>query len=214
MNLTQLRSHVLSYGFDSNTFSSRINTYLNDAQDLVARRVNYYIDEAVQSISTVAGTALLPFPADFARGRTLFDTGRNIQLELVSLRDIDRSNSTTTGAPYAYAINGTNFQLYPTPDNVYTLQLRYWKVPAALVGDSDTSTIPSDWHRLLWYWALKECFAADDDPQTAQYWEQQFEKTLAEFAADQKFPDTDAPNQVRGMWDQGTGLGRGGWTRY
>jgi hypothetical protein len=42
-----------------------------------------------------------------------------------------------------------------------------------------------------------------------------FNNELAMFAADQKFPDSDGPNQARGMWDGEKTLGgHNGWTLY
>lgn len=214
MNLAALRTEVLAHGFDPIAFTARIDQYLNDAQFLVARRVDYYVDDATFAINTVAGTDTYLWPTDFARGRSLFDDVRNLELQYVSIRAIDQSNG-ASGAPLYYAFIGSTVRLYPIPDGVYNLVLRYWKLPNTLVADSDTPTMPADWHRLLWYWAVKECYAAEDDSQTSQYWEQMFNIGLSNFAADQKFPDTDGPNQAAGMWDQNDSLSLGNaWTLY
>lgn len=214
MDFAALRTETLAHGFDPIAFTARINQYLNDAQSFIARRVNYYIDEATFPIATVAGTDTYAWPTDFARARSLFDSDRNVEMVYVSLRRIDQS-SVTSGAPTYYALTGANVRLYPVPDGVYNLVLRYWKLPAQLVNDSDTPTMPEDWHRLLWYWAVKECYAAEDDATTAQYWEQEFNVGLSNFAGDQKFPDTDGPNQAAGMWDQDESLGTtNSWTLY
>ena len=213
MNLTALQNEVLNHGFDSATFSARITQYLNDALNLVCRRVDYYQDEATNDYNTISGTALYALPAGWARVRSLRDTSRQVELIAVGLRDIDRA-STAQGAPAYYALDGANLHLYPTPDNAYPLELRYWLLPAQLVSGTDVPSIPADWHRILWYWAVKECYAAEDDSATAQYWEQQFNTTLAEFAADQKFPSTDYPTQARGMWGDDEMLTPAGWTAY
>ena len=52
-----MRTEVLNHGFDLNQYHDRITQYLNDAQGLVCRRVDYYLDEATLAIPTVAGTA-------------------------------------------------------------------------------------------------------------------------------------------------------------
>jgi hypothetical protein len=213
-NLLALRTEVLNHGFDPVLFgSARINQYLNDAQALVARRVQWYNEEAVQDTATVSGTATYAWPANFLRIRSLRDTDRHVELRSVSLRDIDRSGA-SNGAPNYYALDGGNIHLYPTPDAVYNLELRYWSSPSTLVNDTDVPSIPADWHRILWIWAVKECYAAEDDPTTAGYWESQFNNTLAELAADLKFPSTDAPAQAEGMWNQDRSLGSAGWSMY
>lgn len=206
MNLKNVRDEVLAHGFDPTQFGvSRINQYINDALNIVARRVNWYTDEAAYDFNTVQGTTVYPWPTDFARGRSLRDTNRNLEMVQTDLRKIDRS-PTSTGSPLYYAIDGPNIHLYPTPDGAYPMELRYWKIPAPLVNDSDVPPLPDTWQRLLWYWANKQCFSAEDDANMSQYWEQQFEKTLAEFEADVKFPTTDEPYVASGMWHQSEGV--------
>ena len=215
MNLAAIRQEVFNHGFDPVLFgAARVNQYINDGQSLIARRVDWYTDENAYDISTVAGTAIIPWPADFARGRSLRDTGRQVELQAVSLRDIDRS-ATQQGAPIYYAIDGPNIHLYPTPDGVYSLELRYWKLPPALVADTDVPALPADWHHLLWVYACWICYEAEDDPNMGQYWQGRFNTELAEFEADVKFPTTDYPTQAAGMWNQDESLSAGrGWSLW
>lgn len=213
MNHAALRAQVLSYGFDQSQFLSRVTVYLNDAQAFIARRVGFYTDEAILPFATVAGTATYPWPADLARVRELTDPTRRVTLTSVTLSDIDRSQG-QSGQPSYYALDGPALNLFPVPDGVYTLELRYWKLPMQLNADADTPNLPESWHRLLWMWAVMECYAAEDDPTTAQYWKQRFDETLAEFAADAKFPSTDMPSQVKGMWDDSGSLSSRGWSVY
>jgi hypothetical protein len=214
MNLLQMRTEVLAHGFDPIAFSSRINAYLNDAQSLVARRVDYYIDETQFDFSPVVGTAKYALPTNFGRVRSLRDTSRQMEMQAVGLRQIDRS-SLANGAPMYYALDGANMHLYPTPDNLtYTMELRYWMLPVALVNDTDTPTLPADWHHLLWPYAVSLCYESEDDAQMGQYWMKRFTDELAMFAADQKFPSTDSPSQVAGMWDGQDSLSPAGWTLW
>lgn len=209
--LASLRTEALNHGFDPIQYSARCSQYLNDAQNLIARRVDYYVDEAVQTYATVSGQAAYPWPTNVGRLRSLFDMNRNIEMQSASIRDIDRSGI-ATGAPYWYALTGNNFQLYPTPDNIYNLELRYWSIPPAMVNDTDTPSVPSDWAEMLWFYAVAQLFEADDDAQMGTYWMTKFNNQLAMFSADQKFPSTDSPTQARGMWDQDRSLGVGaGW---
>jgi hypothetical protein len=214
VQLSDIRTEVQNKGFDPTLFgNSRINQFINDGYMLIARRADYYIDEATDAFSTVQGTSNYAFPADFARARSLFDTNRNAELLAVSIRDIDRS-STTQGAPSFYAIDGANVHVYPTPDGVYPLELRYWKMPALLVNDTDVPTLPTDWHHLLWVYATWQCYESEDDPQMGQYWMNRFNTELAMFQADQKFPDSDIPHQARGMWEQEATLTPSGWALW
>lgn len=212
MQLIDIRSEVLNCGFDATLFgSSRVNQYINNGYFNLIRRVDYYVDEATSDLPTVTGTALYPLPADFARVRSVRRT--DVEQEMVSagLRDIDRSTP-ASGAPVWYALDAANIHLYPTPDNAYPIEIRYWKLPASLAADTDVPTIPADYHNLLIYWAVAESYRAEDDHETAQQWQGLYDKGLAEFAADMKFVNDDAPTQAAGMWESGRGLSARGWS--
>lgn len=207
MQLSDIRSEILQHGFDPVYFStSRINTYINDGLRLICRRVDYYVNENVYAFSTTNGTASYVIPYEdhggqLAKVRSLFDTVRNLELTAVFQRDIDRSIA-TTGAPTYYAMNGLNLSIYPTPDGVYSLNLRYWQVPPLLVNDTDVPSMPSDWHHLLWEYGCWMCYEAEDDAAQGPLFKARFEEGLAEFAEDVKYPNSDMPNQARGMWEE------------
>lgn len=213
MQLLAMRQEVEAHGFSDITFGARINRYLNDAYLMSVRRVSYYVDEATLDFSTVAGTTSYPQPTDFAKDRSLRFVGTSFvgELQSVGLRTIDRSVP-TSGIPTNYAIDGNSLHLYPTPDNVYSLELRYWKLPALMVADTDSPTIADDYCDMLIYWAINRCYAAEDDSQTAAYWMQQYNTRLAEFSADVKFPDDNQASQIADFWQGPPSINRG-WTR-
>ena len=214
MNFLELRQQVAQNRFDANTLDSQIGQYINDANKMIARRVDYWVDETSETVNTTVGQTLIPFPTDFGRLRSIFDTNRNVELTNVLLRQLDRSNSTLQGAPLWYALQGGSVRIYPAADNVYSLELRYWKLPDDLVNDTDEPTLPDEYQRLLWYWAVAEGFAGEDDPQNAQYWEGRFERLLSEFMADERFINSDLSTQATSMWEQGQGIVQPGWSLY
>lgn len=212
MQLIDIRTEVLNCGFDPVLFGvNRITAYINDGYLNIVRRVNYYVDEATSDYSTVAGTAMYSLPADFARVRSVRRTDISREMTAVGLRTIDRSIS-TSGAPVFYALDGANVHLYPTPDQVYPIELRYWKMPAQLVNDTDVPTIPADYHNLLVYAAVADAYRAEDDLQTATGWQQLYDKGLTQFSADMKFPNDDAPTQMADMWSGPPSLNQKGWS--
>src|SRR5581483_5092504 len=135
MNLLELRTEALGHGFDPNQYAARCNQYLNDAQNLIARRVNYYVDEAIYTFTTTSGQSNYAFPTDFARGRSLFNSDTQVNLQPVGLREIDNSVA-VQGEPRYYAVEGQTLRLFPTPDGVYDLSFRYWKMPDQLSDDA------------------------------------------------------------------------------
>ena len=202
--LAELRTEVYNHGFAANVYVSRATSYLNEALRLAARKVDYYQDETVQSITTVAGQAAYPWPTDFAKLRYLRDVDLTQTLELVPIRSIETS-AAVCGRPASYALAGATLVLYPTPDAVYNLALRYWQLPALLAADGDTPSLPADYHRLLAYYALQRCYECEDDSEMAQYWQGQWAAALRDMAVDVKFPSTDGPRQVPSMWDDSDG---------
>ena len=208
MQLSAIRGEVEARGFDPVQYGARITQFINDGQNLIARRCQYYVNETTFAFNTTTGTAVYSLPTNFARVRELFATDVNQIIRPVGLRDIDGSYP-VQGRMYYYALDGANMHLYPAPDNAYPLELRYWAMPAALVNDTDVPNLPVDWHPMLWIYATWMCYEADDDANMGAYWENRFEKTLAEFEADAKFPSTDYPNQIQSMWGEENGLRAG-----
>lgn len=214
-NLAQLRTEVENHGFDDVQFGgSRIDQYINEAIGKATAKVQYYVDEAANDFNTVVGTTLYSLPTDFGKNRSLhFQTTSTFvgELEQVTLGTLDRSSATVTGVPRYYAFSGSNLLLYPTPDNVYALEQRYWAVPALLVNDGDEPTIPPEYQDMLIYWALKRGYASEDDQQQAAGWEAQWEKQLAAFASDVRFPSSQTPSVVASMWEGPPRLTSNGW---
>lgn len=215
MQLSDIRTETLNHGFDTGLFSSsRLNQYINDGYLLACARVNWYGEEASNDFSTVNGTINYAWPTDVGRIRHVYDTSRDVRLLPVSLREIDNSGLPGSGPPQYYALDGSNFHIWPTPDGVYPIEVRYWKQPALLSNDDDEPIIPAKWHHLLWRYACAQCYASEDDLGMSAQWEASFEKYLAEFAADVKFPDTDTPDVARSFWDQERGITQKGWSLW
>lgn len=211
MNLKNLRDEVIGHGFDQTQYGARITQYLNDAQLKIASECDFYVDEAISLFSTVVGTDTYSWPARLAEIRSIFDTTRRIELQYASLRSMDRSTA-SNGAPLWWAITGPNVRLYPVPDNVYPLEMRYWALPATLVNDTDIPSLPEQWHPLLWTFACWMCFESDDDDRLGQYWEGRWNREFSAMKADLKFPTTDGPSQAGSMWnDPQTLSSQGGW---
>ena len=207
MNLAALRTEVLNNGFDPNVFTSRINMYLNDGMNELARKVDYYGDNVELQWATWVGGNTTPLdPATFARVQSVHDLDRRVELQYVSLADIDRSPD-VQGAPAYYTFLRNNIQVYPSPDGVYNLRVRFWEMPTPMVADADVPFMPPDYHSMLIQYALYRCYAGEDDLQTAQAYQQQWQRAVASFAVDQRFPSSAEPTQVRGMWESEPVLG-------
>lgn len=84
------------------------------------------------------------------------------KLGAADIRALDRylPNPTATGSPLIYSMTGMDtskywqITLYPTPNTIENLQLRYLQVPADLSTSTDTPMIPEKFHPLIVYGAL------------------------------------------------------------
>jgi hypothetical protein len=210
MNLSALRTEVLNHGFDGSIFSASVlNQYLNDALSELSAKAQYYGEEQQQTVTMTAGQSHYSFPTDMTKLRSVRLTNPPQELGLIDLRDIDRSSS-SSGTPYAYAIDGAGITVYPTPDSSYTMLVRYWQVLSPMVYDTDVAGLPPRYHRSLTYYAIARCFEREDDVQQAQYYDQKWQETIRNLKADLVFPLTDGPRQVRSQWDAGP-ISRPGW---
>lgn len=215
MQLVDIRTEVYNKGFDAGLFpASRLNQFINDGYLNIFRRVQFYAGESTQDFSTSNGVATYPWPTNSARIRFVWDTTRQVRLLPVSLREMDNSGLPGTGPPQYYALEGSNFHIWPTPDGIYNLETRFWLMPQPLVNDADVPVFPADYHNLLVRYTTAECYKSEDDFGTAAQWEADFEKDLARFMADQKFPDSETPDVVKSFWDQERGLTQKGWSLW
>ena len=62
--------------------------------------------------------------------------------------DMDHTNN-----PFYFSIQGTNYRMFYIPNTAVKILDRYWKIPAALSGDSDTSDLPEFCENFLIHWA-------------------------------------------------------------
>ena len=132
--------------------ATEIITALQDAQ-LEAERgpeLPWWLVTEVASRDTVIDEERIPLPTDFLReyeGGALWyfdgaatkpeDVWRELIKETV---DELRVTFPGEGTPCAYALDECYFRIFPTPDAIYTLKMRYYKQAVAL-----DSNIENDW---------------------------------------------------------------------
>lgn len=156
--------------------SSRAVDYLNRAQFLIARQQD--ILQAIATSATVANQLSYSLPSRF---RSVFDLrledGVNTRkLTCILPQNFDeripKPSIYTASLPWFYVPykdTGT-FELFPIPDQVYTLRLRYSYFPAALSTDGQTSDY-SDLDDALIAFATMYGFRWMQELKDAVYWE-------------------------------------------
>jgi hypothetical protein len=196
-----VQNEALGNDFDATLYRTSVKRWINEGLGRIARRSHLPGSEFVESFSTVAGTATHNLPADDVRVLGLRTTDDQSPLAFVETAVVDEWPA-ARGRPSAYSAYGTVLTLYPVPDAVYTLQLRYLREPTSLSLDADTAGIPDSYVDALVAWARYKLFRAEDDIQAAQFWRGEFESSVAELRADLQRRNVSGVKQVPSMWAQ------------
>lgn len=133
-----------------------ISELINEAQnELWTETSNWHTLYATRAFSTVASTATYALTTDWGRTIDLMDLTNGIILTEDMMRSFDERdpNSDYTGNPTCFAIQGSNYVLYPIPSGVVSMRERYWKIPSRLSADTDISDLPLYCENFLIHWA-------------------------------------------------------------
>ncbi|MDI3298381.1 MAG: hypothetical protein QJR08_04335 [Bacillota bacterium] len=159
---------------------SEINQYINEAvQDLgrVARIA------ARAQVSVSAGQALVSYPSDFQALRDV--AWLDLTNALWPLARIRRGvePDTSSATPTGFIPDVGGIRLWPTPSAGGSLILAYWRRPARLSADTDTSDLPGDpgeIDRMIVDYAVARARRKDDDPAWVAYY-QTYQMARAEY---------------------------------
>lgn len=176
LTLAQIASHATRMAVAPEQPLSLVSEYVNLAYVLVARdsRVQHSPAEVLAFASTSTNTTALDnrvgFPSnyDYAIGLKLgvptsWSTSTTVSrdtnwkpLRKVTPAWLDATqsglNSSQTGETEAYAEYATWLELWPSPNSVYSLELRYVQKVSDLTLSTATPVLDEDWH---WAIALK-----------------------------------------------------------
>jgi hypothetical protein len=110
-----------------------------------------------------------------------------------------------TGTPFIYYFVGSAIKVLWVPDVGYTALLEYNKVQAALTPTSAETEflIPQRHHRAVVLGSLSRLYALEDDAEQAQYFDNLFEKRIAQMAFDLITRELDRPQVIEDVWDEG-----------
>lgn len=133
-------------GFRSDKATEIVDA-LQDAQVELesSAELPWFLRTEVSSISTVSAEERIEVPDDFLReweddALWYFNAGASeaadIWTELVKDElTFLRNNLPGSGVPQAYALDGNNFRIFPTPDAVYVLKLIYYQRDTLLTSN-------------------------------------------------------------------------------
>jgi hypothetical protein len=125
--------------------------------------------EQASTFSYVDGTRLYAAPSPFEAVQhiVVYDTDDNkhTRLKRMSLKwyeDEYDSDDEAEGKPEYYARYGSNYYVYPTPDEAYGGVIYYWTTLDDL-SDSQNPEPPQVWHEIIMYGAVWRRFLENAD---------------------------------------------------
>lgn|SRR3990167_260358 len=115
--------------------------------------------EETATISTVIGQRTYPVPNPFEALQMLSVIDPNNGSSSVLIRagnyeyeSIRETDSGSNGMPTKYYREESKIRLWPIPDNVYTMTIKYWTTLDDLVS-GNSPLIPQSWHEIILYGA-------------------------------------------------------------
>lgn len=153
----------------------KLDLLLNRAYWAIAYKTPFREKEISSTFVTVAGTRLYSLPTPFEALRQLSIEDLNDQshlpLQRTTIYDYEKRYINTVDQqdkPLWYTREGTGIRLLPTPDNVYTITLKYWTSLADLTLVNNTPPIPQIWHEIILFGAIYRGFLRMGDYARAQ----------------------------------------------
>jgi hypothetical protein len=167
MNLSEIRLQVRNLlnedvpGFWSD---AKLNSYIN----LAELRTNSIVSSVRQDYFTVsatfncvAGTKSYNFPTGckFIRRLEIYDPldhNNIVKIDELKFPRLEANGDwlfTQDAQPKRYVVRGTQFDLYPVPDAVYSFRIYYDLGQANLTLDTDIPATPVEFHDMIVFWA-------------------------------------------------------------
>ena len=136
-----------------------VTNMINEAQiEVYNEHSHWYSLYATRVFTTSGGTAEYALQSDYGATIDLFDKTNNRMLIEEVIRPLDAADpdEDTTGVPTHFAIQGSNYRLFPIPGGAYNIKERYWTLPTTLTANANTSDLPIEVENALFYYALAE----------------------------------------------------------
>lgn len=167
LNLGQLCSYATRMAGNRDDWQlSEASFWANQAYSTIYNRIGHTPLEAVAVSSTTSGENRYALPTDYNYGiaLTLFQGSNSTSTTattsnsttVIRLRQqdagwMDAQTLTPPGVPEAYEQFATWYQLWPSPNSAYSMQLRYAVKPQILVQSTDTIWLNERWEAAVLY---------------------------------------------------------------
>lgn len=218
MNLAALQQQMQMLGYGTDTAAQQ-TLMLNDAYRLIHSQQRWPFLEKQATLSTVAGVNVVPYTSiadlvefDSVRlavpGDTSATQSINLQnVESQDMRDMEQLDA-TQGIPTFWSLIANAIHLYSFPDKVYTLNVDYIYAPPDLVVGTDVPVLPTEYHDLLVWGAIKLMNFRERDIYSYNTSSMEFEQRLKRMKQALLLRQRQTPSTVKksGFYGSGTPL--------
>ena len=173
-NYGELKSAVADF-LNRSDLTSVIPTFIDFAEAEFNR--NLRVRQMVTRAEAVIDTRFSAVPADFIEAKDLvIVTGNPVtplqfvtQQEMAQLRN---TSITSAGKPKYFSVVGGQFEVAPTPDSVYSLEMSYFGQIDALTDDGDTNWLLREYPDIYLYTSLMHSAPYLKDDERITVWAQ------------------------------------------
>jgi hypothetical protein len=164
MNFQDIKTRAQKdFLWDDNTATNdKLNRTINEGLRRFVRETLCLHD--VSTLTTAAGTAAYPLPADSLNPpnvhQVIWDKYVLHPMSYLETRDLN-SYLHTSGSPTSFYFNNGQLCLYPVPDSAKELKIVYYNKPAELSADDDVPEIPEEFHEALANYAAYQIMRSD-----------------------------------------------------
>jgi uncharacterized protein DUF6682 len=153
--------------------------FINDAQREIYNKNN--LGETIGTVATIVGTQSYSFPAGLMRLFSVKYDG--ISLTELAQQDADNylpnndalASTLEKGSPTHYWTYADKIFLYPIPDSVKNLTIRYNRYPTDVAADGDTTDLDRRYDNRILDYCYASAYQLDGNMQSYTLWMQRFE---------------------------------------
>lgn len=213
--LSAIRTEVLNKLENSDFDSTTVNSFINQTHRQILNKHRFPFMEDTFSGTLTSGQYIYDLPTgaqELITFRITAPDANAIDLtdRFMPFREYDDKHPDPTqdnsGQPESWTMISNKFYIYPTPDQVYTLDTRFIKTPTALTSDSDVSDVPEEFQELLVLGAAARALERDDYPDEAAVYRAQFDEMLIDMVSRYSTRQIGGPTKMRsprsgGRWN-------------
>lgn len=196
---SQLQTSIANW-LDRDDMASVIPDFIALAEKQMEREVRHY--KMVERSSGALDSQYSAVPADWLETiRFSISSGDTFKLEMTTLNDLmtRRQNArNTSGRPQFYAHVGETFELFPTPDATYTMELVYYQEIPKLSASQTTNWLLGDAPDAYLYGALLQAAPYLGEDERVAVWAQLYAGAIASLnAASDRTKQTSAGMRIQ-----------------